>query len=271
MGRFSNIPTVQTRVGLVSDNLIEVGAVRPATFNRFQFMDITKSKNTSARDKLRDLVFYGFIAQNNNVYTITSLGHSIISGTPEQRTAAIQTAIKRNPVWNYIIEKTGTLNPSRDIFEKLIKERYGNVEPTVLENLWNAFKYDVSCTTKEPPFSDWLSAVRSSPYVNKTTAPAPVPVETPEQTTRPIITPESSLTLQHDNIQQSDNFKDKTKEGAVPTPSEAHNGGEWPNPGKVEYRGHVVVVTDDLTAKFAENLVKKMIKDLKRKGVEFDE
>ena len=60
-------------------------------------------------------------------------------------------------------------------------------------------------------------------------------------------------------------------DGAVPTPSEAHNGGEWPNPGKVEYRGHVVVVTDDLTAKFAENLVKKMIKDLKRKGVEFDE
>ena len=32
-----------------------------------------------------------------------------------------------------------------------------------------------------------------------------------------------------------------------------------------------MVVTDDLTAKFAESLVKKMIKDLKRKGVEFDE
>ena len=67
MGRFSNVPTVQTRVGLVSDNLIEVGAVCPTTFNRFRFMDITKSKNTSARDKLRDLVFYGFITQNNNV------------------------------------------------------------------------------------------------------------------------------------------------------------------------------------------------------------
>jgi hypothetical protein len=159
MSRFGNVPIIYTRIGLLADNLIEVSKKYPTVFTRNQFVEIIGSKPTSTADKLRDMVSYGLIIRNNDTYTISESGQAIIKGSPAERSSKIEIALNKCPVWNYLITTVGK-RPNRDVFDRVLTTHYGKINSEILENLWNAYKQDISSISSAPPFSKWSAIVR---------------------------------------------------------------------------------------------------------------
>lgn len=258
--RYWDASIIFTRVGLSADTLLEVGEKYNVGFNRAQFAEVTKLKITSLRDKLRDLRLYGFIKQTGvDYYIITEEGKSIIAGGP-QRAIAIEAAVNRSLLWKQLLSTIGK-TPDRVSFDRAVKSvpELSDIDTNSLDNLWFAFNADVACINKNPPFSSRQTSIHKlTLHMPGTYVVEPSHVITPPPDTQNTPRLEPITTVQGN----------ENKITIPPTPREDERA---PEPGKVEYRGHAVVVTDDLTAKFAESLVKKMIKDLKRKGVEFDE
>ncbi len=153
---------VYTRLGLIIDHLIEVSKKYPSSFTRAQFAEVTKLKESSTGDKLRDMEKYGLINRNDSNYTISASGQAILSGGTA-RQSEILTAINKVPLWAHLIKLIGK-TPERDLFNRTVKgiPEYINLNTEVLGNLWFAYNYDISCITKSPPFSDWSSKVHKS-------------------------------------------------------------------------------------------------------------
>ena len=259
MDRYGDAPIIYTRVGICADTIREISEGFNAGLTRDKFMETTKIKITSARDKLRDMELYGFIQQTKNgTYVLTDRGKAILSDGPH-RSSAIEAAVNRSPLWKQLIATIGK-TPDKALFDKTVRSIPSliNIDTDSLDNLWSAYNADIQCITKNPPYSS------RQPFVRKLTLHIPSTFTVEPAHTAP------TQNTQPDNSSQ--HALGNGNEGTTAAPLQTHAVEEQaPNPGKVEYRGHVVVVTDDLTAKFAESLVKKMIKDLKRKGVEFDE
>jgi|SRR5271157_1075469 len=262
MDRYGDAPIIYTRVGICADTLMETGKAFNNGLTRDKFMEITKIKITSARDKLRDMERYGFIQQTpNGTYVLTDQGKAILSGGL-QRSSAIQAAINKSPLWKQLVATIGK-TPDRTLFDKTVRSisSLSNIDAESLYNLWSAYNSDIQCLTKSPPFA-------SRPFVRNFISQSHIPSEYSGEST-PIAPPTQNI--EPDDSQRSNAVGSGNKENITTSLKTHPNEEQLPAPGKVDYRGHVVVVTDDLTAGFAEDLVKKMIKDLKRKGVEFDE
>jgi hypothetical protein len=256
--RYGDAPIIYTRVGICADTLIEIGVPYSGGFTRDQFTEVTKLKISSVRDKLRDMELYGFIQQTGKeTYVITESGRSIIEGGVK-RSIALENAISRSPLWGHLIGTIGKM-PDRTSFDIQVRAYSSlfDIDAESLGNLWSAYNSDISCISKNPPFATRKPASRK--FMVSTPAKVDISINTltPNQQTG------GNQELQIKPIEQG---KDIVIESKPSLPEEPPL-----EPGLVEYRGHKVTVTDDLTAKFAESLVKKMIKDLKRKGIEFDE
>ena len=106
---------------------------------------------------------FGLIHRNNNICTISGWGLAITRGGAERATA-IETAIRRVPLWDQLIKTIGK-TPDREIFNKSIRANTINGDKIgihTLDEVWYAYTEDISCISKSPPFSKWSSAIRKS-------------------------------------------------------------------------------------------------------------
>ena len=88
MDRYGDAPIIYTRVGICADTIREISEGFNAGLTRDKFMETTKIKITSARDKLRDMELYGFIQQTKNgTYVLTDRGKAILSDGPHRSSA----------------------------------------------------------------------------------------------------------------------------------------------------------------------------------------
>ena len=262
MTRYGDVPIIFTRLGLAIDHLIEVSKKYPSTFTRAQFVEVTNLKPTSTADKLRDMELYGLIRRNNAIYTISESGKKIIVGSPE-RSSEILAAINKIPLWAHLIKTIGK-NPDRNTFDKSIKGfgHYGNLSIETLDQLWYAFTDDLSCITKSPPFSKWSSMVRKS-ATSHPRIPGPSINHTVQQKKEMIVIPEPAVKTQNtESTIQNAEEEEKIEK------TESHK--STPNYGVIEYKGHQFEINDDLSYGFAEQIMKKIKKDLENKGVEFE-
>lgn len=198
--RFGNIPVINTRIGLLMDNLIEVSKKHPSVFTRNQFVEIIGSKPTSTADKLRDMVSYGLILRSGDKYTISESGQAIIRGSPAERSSKIEVALNRCPVWNYLITTVGK-RPNRDVFNNALVTHYGKINSEILENLWNAYKQDISSVSGAPPFSKWSAIVRK-PINPQPTGFTPPDEDIVEQKEEIVVIAESPIKTQIEPVIQ---------------------------------------------------------------------
>jgi len=236
MSRFGKVPMIYTRIGLLMDNLIEVSKKYPAVFTRDQFVEVIGSKPTSTADKLRDMVSYGLIIRDGDTYTISEAGQVIIKGNSAERSSTIKTALKNNKVWAYLISAIG-VSPNREVFKKALTAHYGEVNSEILENLWNAYRQDISSISSVPPFSKWSTTVR------KSTVPPDTPhgKATAEQKEEIIVIPESrnNKTQLGSIVQLTEPAKEN--EPSVQTKTESNPFEEEPKPPE-----KIMTVSQDL-------------------------
>ena len=204
--------TIYTRLGLECDHIIEVGKKYPTKFTRSQFSQVTRLGSSSTGDKLRDMEDYGLVQRDDTTfyYTITKIGLAIIAGGVERK-SAILAAINNVPLWAQLINSIGR-TPSQETFDKTIKglPQYAHFDRETLNKLWFAYNYDISCLTKEPPYSEWTLKARKprrkhlqrqEPLIEHN---IPIEEEKVEPTEPTVITQTAEQTLQSNDQEKTE-------------------------------------------------------------------
>jgi len=159
--RYGDAPIIYTRVGVILDTLIDTGKEHDQGFSRDRFVAVTGLKESSVRDKLRDMALYGLIqTAGGNLFTITDTGRSIIHGSANKK-SVIEYLVKRSKLWDHIISQIG-FTPERNAFDTVVKlyPQLNNIDNESLDNLWSAFNADVGCIEKNPPYATRKSTGR---------------------------------------------------------------------------------------------------------------
>jgi len=198
-------------------------------------------------------VAYGLIIKSDQRYLITELGRSAVGGSATERPRAIEKVIRNIPLWNLLLNNIGS-SPTNESFVSAVKKIITD-DPNLekhLNRLLFAYKEDISCITKIPPYSK-RSANLGNPRIHKRDATAIVSKPdlqkdrlTPQiLETKPSTSQDGNQEMIYANIQKNNEFN--------------------LNFGVIEYRGHRVEIKDDLTYAFAAQMMKKIRHDLVRK------
>jgi hypothetical protein len=258
--KYGEYSIVFTRLGILIDHLIEVSKKYPTTFNRKQFVEITQLKPTSTLAKLQSMEQFKLVQSSGSNYAITPLGQMIIRGGSE-RTKAIETVVRSVPLWNHLINTVGK-TPDKLKFSAAIKQ-ITNVDDKILkenlDRLLYAYTDDVSCITRTPPFSKY-SVIYSKSGASKALGPSTVNAAPPLTAVVPELKPTDIEHTAHSVIHMDEGNGTTVLDGDKST-----------NYGIIEYKGHKFEINDDLSYGFADQIMKKIKKDLERDGVVFDE
>jgi hypothetical protein len=144
-----------SRLDILLDHLITIGKKYPLSFNRKEFSEAIGATPTSngPETKLKDMVEFGLISKNDQIYVITDLGKAIIKN--EDRTNAIEKIIKQIALWDLLYQRVGK-KPTKDAFAvafQQITHAENDVINRDLIRLWNSYTNDFACSTKTPPYS----------------------------------------------------------------------------------------------------------------------
>lgn len=228
-----------TRVGLLLDHLMTIGEKFQGLFVRRQFAEEIGARVTSdgPNNKLKDMVKVGLLVKVDRGYVISELGKGIInSGTG--RTALIGKVIHNLPVWDKLLSQIGP-EPDKTVFAKAFKELTDADDAFINENLgrlWYAYTDDVGCIKRSPPYSKWSMILKRSTK--------------PQQTIK-IVPPQPK--------NNSNLISSIEKETRISTPAKLKSPITY---GTIEYKGHKFVINDELSYGFAEQIMRKIKKDL---------
>jgi hypothetical protein len=265
----------KTRLGLLLDHLIDVSKKQPSLFDRQQFIKITRLGNTSTADKLKDMVTFGLISkQDRSNYIINPLMHAIVKGGSE-RTSAIKTAIKKISLWDQLLNKAIDAKTDKNSFKSAIKSITNVGDKQIAEDidwLWYAYTEDISCIDKTPPFSIYSeifgkaeitqrsSDVQNNRNLQENEMDTSIPRGLQDHQ---IIEPTAKIILEqpaeHPKKEQT---AEKHPQLILHKPRSKY--------GFIEYQEHRFEIKDELSYGFAEQIMRKIKKDLEEQGVKLE-
>jgi hypothetical protein len=229
------------RLRTILDTQITLRGKSITTFNQSQFYDITGAIRSSHGpiDKLNDMVRFGLLTKKDQTYTITELAKEFLESDGAERSKVVEKIIRQIPLWNKLLDAVGK-NPSLSLFEGTVRQ-ITQAKPEIiarnLQRLLNAYNGDVECIHKSPPYGK-ISALIGRSRTNKEPSKSSIQYE--------IGRVSSSVTA-----------------GSDKTP---------PNPDikmSIEYGIHHVDIVDELSYRFAEQMLVVIKKELMNRGVRF--
>jgi len=153
--RYNEYSYPVSRLDILLDHLIAVSKKYPLSFNRMEFtaeIGATPASN-GPQSKLTDMIEFGMLNKNDQTYTISDWGKSVIQNV--ERSATIEKMVRKIPLWDQLFQKVGK-KPTKDEFAKAFQQ-ITRVDAAVitkdLTRIWNSYTGDFSCLNKTPPFS----------------------------------------------------------------------------------------------------------------------
>jgi hypothetical protein len=225
-----------TRLRTALDTEIMLNEKSIKFLNKERFYEITGSAPSSHGpiDKLNDMIRFGLLTKSNQTFTITALGEEFLKSSGEERAKAVEKIIRNIPLWNKLLDTVGN-NPSLDTFSTHIRA-ITQAKPEIIDRnltrLHSAYLGDIECIHKKPPYG------KPSPLTGRTRA----------------------------SLSGEWFFDEKKVHKGTPQPDDT-----LPDPSiemSIKYGDHNVIVKDELSYRFAEQVMVMIRKELVRRGVQ---
>lgn len=223
------ITGTRLRTGLDTEIMLKENSV--TSIDKEHFYKITHSAPSSHGpvDKLNDMVRFGLLAKNNQNFVITALGEEFLKSNGAGRAPIIEKIVRNIPLWNKLLDSVGK-NPSLDTFStqvRMVTQAKSEIIDRNLTRLYSAYIGDVECINKSPPYG------KVSPLLGRTK--------------------ESKQSPSPDNYPEGDfDVSDVITE---------------PPEMSIKFGDHRVDINDELTYRFAEQMMVMIKKELARRGV----
>jgi len=222
-----------TRLRTALDTEIMLKKNSLPSVNKEEFYKITRSAPSSHGpvDKLNDMVRFGLRTKNNQNYVITTLGEEFLKSDGEERAKIVERIVRNIPLWNKLLDNIGR-NPSLDAFSdqvRAITQAKPDIIDRNLTRLYSAYIGDVECTHKSPPYG------KVSPLLGRT-----------KETKQLLHVPEVFTPLENFDISE-----------AISDPVDM----------SITFGDHRVDIKDELTYRFAEQMMVMIKRELARRGV----
>lgn len=232
------IPVV--RLPTLLPHLIEIyRTFNSRDFSYEEFAQILKLKSTSSGipTKIFEMKNFGLLTESNKRLRITDLGMRLFTSNIEERQANLLKVIRKIPFWAILLDKRGPNDDS--IMEILLHDAKMDeiVAKVRLTEIRDAFLKDISSINSFDPKI-------TQPPLFPQGQPTEIPVQDRQEA---ILTPikeemvESTMAPDQDKIKMS-----------------------------IDYGTHHMDIEDELTYRFAEQMMKAMRKELERRGVKFE-
>ena len=230
------------RLRTILDTHIMLQEKSITSLNKSQFYDITGAIRSSHGpvDKLNDMIRFKLLTKSDQTYTITELATEFLQSTGIERSKVVEKIVRKIPLWNKLLDDIGK-TPSLDRFSSAVRQITQANPETINKNLtrlFNAYIGDVECTTKSPPYGK-VSALIGRARAN---------VDTHQK--------------------NGMHFEEKIPPSSVAANLDA----SFPNTGikmSIDYGTHHVDITDELSYRFAEQMMMVIKKELVNRGIRF--
>ena len=226
------------RLRTILDTVIMLNEKSFTTFSKDQFYNITKSALSSHGpiDKLVDMGRFGLLEKTEHfTFEITPLGEEFLKSSGEERSKIIERIFRNIPLWNELFDTIGK-NPSIETFSSKVRE-ITQASPELIDRnlarLYSAYNGDIECINKTPPYGVM------SPLIGRTKL---------SRDTRKIIHNENRI------IPLSNNEPDNTPPDTTIKMS-------------ITYGSRDIPIVDELSYRFAEQVMVMIRKELARRGV----
>jgi len=223
------------RLRTILDTLIMLQEKSIISFTKNEFYVMTGAIRSSHGpiDKLNDMMRFRLLTKNDQTYTITELATEFLQSDGTERSKVVEKIIRKIPLWNKLLDTVGK-NPVLNLFEGEVRQ-ITQAKPEIitrnLTRLLNAYIGDIECINKKAPYGK-VSALIGKARTNK-----------------------RSTTL-----------------GLHTTEDREPSVNAEPNPRikmSIEYGTHHVPITDELSYRFAEQMMVVIKKELINRGVRF--
>jgi hypothetical protein len=234
--KYGDFVITGTRLRTVLDTEIMLNEMAITSLDKDKFYVITGSAPSSHGpiDKLNDMVRFGLLTKTNQNFTITPLGYEFLNSSEQERSKVVDKIIRNIPLWNTLLDMIGE-NPNLEAFSNTIRE-ITQASPEIinrnLTRLHSAYLGDVECIHKKPPYG------KPSPLTGRTRSAPKGEWFYPEK-------------KGYKGIHPSDDIP--------------------PNPSiemSIRYGDHNVIIKDELSYRFAEQVMMMIRKELVRRGIQ---
>jgi len=187
------------------------------------------------------MVRFRVLFKQNQTFTVTELGQAFLHSDGAERPKVTEKIIRNIPLWNALLDMMGP-NPSLEQFSvqvRQITQANNDLIDRNLTRLFSAYIGDVECIHKTPPYG------KVSPLTGKT---------------RPSKEMQSSSDPYCNNRVKSNPFVSDEPDNTLPDTTIKMS---------ITYGTHHVEITDELSYRFAEQMMVMIKKELVRRGVRF--
>src|SRR5208283_559728 len=229
--RYGEFKITGIRLRTVLDTVIMLNEKSLKEFSKQQFYSITKSALSSHGpiDKIIDMQRFGLLESTENfTFLVTPLGEEFLKSFGEERSKVVERIFLKIPLWKELFDAIGK-NPSIETFSLKFRE-ITKASPELIDRnltrLYSAYNGDIECINKTPPYGV------VSPLIGRTK--------------------KSQISVPSGyNIDNNNDVSD------VVTP---------PSKMSITFGEHQIDITDELTFRFAEQMLVMMKKELARRG-----
>ena len=222
-----------TRLRTALDTEIMLNEKTITSFNKEQFYAITGSAPSSHGpiDKLNDMVRFGLLSKTNQTFSITPLGEEFLKSSGGERAKIIEKIIRNISLWNKLLDTVGK-NPSLNTFSsqiRVITQASPELIDRNLTRLHSAYLGDIECINKSPPYG------KVSPLIGRTKESKPL----------------------HTSTSNNEFIEDYDVSDVIVEPIEM----------SITFGNQHIDIKDELTYRFAEQMMIVIKRELARRGV----
>jgi len=228
--KYGDFKITGIRLRTALDTVIMLNERSITSFDKEQFYKITKSAPSSHGpvDKLVDMVRFGLLEKTAQTFTITQMGHDFLKSTGTERQKIVEKIIRNISLWNKLLDAIGK-NPTLDEFSINVRDITKANADLIERNLSRLYS----------AYNGDLECISKTP---------------PYGTVSPLI----------GRVRKAD--QSCSDEGFVEN-EDVQNASSTPVIMSITFGDHRVDITDELTYRFAEQMMVMIKKELARRGV----